>query len=229
MPEKSFWAGTVELAPGVSLPFQMNLDFTGAKPSGYFVVADEKTPIPEIDRQGNDLTFRFSEYGAEMRGAWNGSEWTGNYLRIRSTGTKSFKFTASPESELAKAAAMDLPPTGNYQVDDSTVAKVWTKGGALYGTFIATDGDYGVLEGRVAGRGIQLNRFTGWQAISIILGPASSGTLNGKFYAAANDKPQDLVLRPRADLNIQAPASQQTTMKDPGAEFVFSGVSLSGE
>jgi thiol-disulfide isomerase/thioredoxin len=207
----------------------MNLDVAGARPSGYFLVGQEKTPIPEIVRNGNDLELKFSEYGAEMRGTWDGSEWSGNYLRIRSTRTKSFRFTASPESEPAVPARVDAMPVGDYQVNPTTVAKLWLKDSAAYGTFIATDGDYGLLEGRVAGRGIQLNRFTGWQAISIILGPAWNGSLHGKFYAAANDKPADLNLQPRSDLDIQPPASQQTTMKDPGAEFTFSGVASAGE
>ena len=99
----------------------------------------------------------------------------------------------------------------------------------LYGTFIATDGDYGLLEGRPAGRGIQLSRFTGWQAIAIKLEPGAADTLSGTLYAAANDKPQDLLLRPRADLNIEPPANQQTVMRDPQAGFAFSGVSLGGE
>jgi thiol-disulfide isomerase/thioredoxin len=229
LPEKSFWRGTVELAPGVPLPFQMNLDLTPARPTGYFLVGPERTPIPEIERNGNDLALKFSEYGAEMRGTWDGSEWSGNYLRIRSTGTKSFRFTASPESEPELPARVDSIPEGNYQVNPTTVAKLWLKDAAPYASFIATDGDYGLLEGRLAGRGIQFNRFTGWQAISIILGPAWDGTLRGKFYAAANDNPEDLNLQPRSDLDIQPPANEQTMMKDPAAPFAFSGVSSSGE
>jgi thiol-disulfide isomerase/thioredoxin len=228
MPDKSFWSGTLELAPGVALPFQMSLDLSGA--SGYFLVAEDKTPIPELTRSGNDVTIKFSEYGAEMRGTWDGGELRGTYLRIRPAGTKSFPFSASPEGEPSRPVRVDSAAlTGNYQVNETTVAKLWSKDGSAYGTFIETDGDYGLLEGRPAGRGIQLSRFTGWQAISIILGPASNGTLHGKYYAASNDKPQDLVLQPRPDLNIEPPARQRTAMKESGAEFAFSGISLSGE
>src|SRR5262249_56554180 len=134
------------------------------------------------------------EEGRERRGPGEGREWTGNSLRIRPPGPGFFRFRAPPESGPAAAVRMTSVPEGNYQVDETTVARLWRKDGAVYGTFIATDGDYGVLEGRLAGRGIQLNRFTGWQAISIILGPAGNGILRGKYYAAANDKPQDLTL-----------------------------------
>ncbi|HEY2382203.1 MAG TPA: TlpA disulfide reductase family protein [Terriglobia bacterium] len=227
MPEKSFWAGTVELAPGVHLPFQMYLDLEGKK-AGYFLVGEEKTPIPEVESAPSQVALKFSEYGAEMHGDWNGGGLTGDYMRIRSTGTKSFKFTAAPERQPQPAERVDIAPAGNYQVDETTVARLWKKDGGAYGTFIATDGDYGLLAGRLAGRGVQFNRFTGWQAISIILGPAWNGTLQGKYYAAANDKPQELVLRPRSDLNLELPAAQQTVMKDSGAGFSFSGVSLDG-
>ncbi len=229
IPEKTFWNGTVELADGVDVPFQMNLDLSPPNPTGYFLVGDEKAPIPEIVRNGNEIVFKFSEYGAEMRGTWDGREWKGSYLRIRSTGTKSFKFAASPQSAAALPVSADAALAGNYQVDEKTVAKLWAKDGALYGTFIATDGDYGLLEGRPAGRGIQLSRFTGWQAIAIKLEPGAAGTLSGTLYAAANDKPQDLLLRPRADLNLEPPSNEQTVMSDPQAEFAFAGVSLDGE
>jgi thiol-disulfide isomerase/thioredoxin len=229
IPDRSFWAGNVELAPGLKVPFQMYVDFSQSKPSGYFFVGDEKTPIPEIERDLDYITFKFSEYGAEMRGSWDGRQWSGNYLRIRPTGTKSFPFTASPENEPAAPRPVDFSPVGNYQVNETTVAKLWRKDGGVYGTFIATDGDYGLLQAQPGGRGIQFNRFTGWQAISIIVGPAWNGSLRGKYYAAANDQPEDVVLTPRADLVIEPPASQLVTMKDPAAPFAFSGLSLSGE
>src|ERR1700688_4098666 len=129
MPERGGWNGTIELPGGKALPFRMELDLSGAKPAGYFINGDEKTSIPEISRNGDNLAFTFSEYGAEMRGAWDGSQWSGNYLRHRSDGTKSLRFAASPEnSSPKKSSAIATPPQGNYQVsfqgedkpDDST-------------------------------------------------------------------------------------------------------------
>src|SRR5262249_40149169 len=141
IPERAAtWNGTVELAPGILLPFEMSLDLSSPKPTGYFLVGDEKTPIPEISKSGNSLTLGFSEYQAEMRGTWNGREWTGNYLRHRSSGTKSFKFTASPKADSSVNVSANSPnaalPVGNFQVvfqdkgssDNTTVAKLWSKG-----------------------------------------------------------------------------------------------------
>ena len=46
----------------------MSLDLSGAPPSGYFLVGDEKAPIPEIARNGNDLIFRLLRAKAEAQG-----------------------------------------------------------------------------------------------------------------------------------------------------------------
>src|SRR5262252_4773878 len=91
MPEHSNWSGAVELPGEIMVPFRMDLDFAGSKPTGSFIVGDEKTAIPEIFRNGDSVILRFSEYGAEVRAAWNGIGLVGNYLRIRSGGTTSFK------------------------------------------------------------------------------------------------------------------------------------------
>ena len=80
----------------MDLPFQMNLDLSPPNPTGYFLVGDRRRDT--IVRNGNEIVFKFSEYGAEMRGTWDGREWKGSYLRIRSAGTKSFKFSALPQS-----------------------------------------------------------------------------------------------------------------------------------
>src|SRR5215831_19490099 len=75
LPEQSGWAGTIELANGtIHLPFRMFLDLHSTSPAGYFLIGNEKAPIPEITRQGDSITLAFSEYGAEMRAAWNGAQ-----------------------------------------------------------------------------------------------------------------------------------------------------------
>src|SRR5262245_63378900 len=72
LPEHSNWVGTVELPGEIMVPLRMDLDLGGSKPSGSFIVGDEKNPIPEISRSGDSLILRFSEYSAEVRASWNG-------------------------------------------------------------------------------------------------------------------------------------------------------------
>ncbi len=231
--ERGMWVGSVVLTEGIIVPFRMNLDL-GPKPTGYFLVGDEKTPIPEISRDRNNVTLRFSEYGAEVRAQWDGEELVGDYVRIRSDGTRSFTIHGEPERPGDWPVTTTSVPDGNYQVvfqdesktDDTTVAKFWTKNGQSYGTFIAPDGDYGLLLGRPLGNGFQFSRFTGWQAFVITV-EAHGGDWSGKFYAASNAQPKSFILKPRAD--VEATAAKPAIMKNRDAEFAFSGLTLSGE
>jgi thiol-disulfide isomerase/thioredoxin len=237
MPSHTIWSGTLQLSEGKPLPFRMELDLSGKSPTGHFIVGTERTPIPEVSRNGDSLVFDFSEYGAEMRGTWDGRRLKGNYLRHRSEGTKSFPFVASPQgTPLAKESSATLvPPLGSHEVHfqdadrsgRATVARLWTAQDALYGTFIAPDGDYGLLEGRFTGGGIELSRFTGWQAILIELEPEGP-RWSGKFYAASNENPRAFTLGEAGDLDASTPAAV-TSMKKPESAFEFSCTSLSGE
>ena len=235
MPQRTSWNGTLTL-PETQVALRMDLDLSGEKPSGSFIVGNEKTPIPEVTRSGDSLTFAFSEYGAEMRARWDGHELKGEYLRHRSNGSKSFPFTASPEPVAPTNKRAPNPPTGTFQVafndqkegDGLTLAKLWKDGDSYYGTFIAPDGDYGLLAGTAATQGIQLHRFTGWQAIAIELQPDGTGW-SGKFHAASNDAPRAFSLQPHTGPEPPAPPAKQTAMKNPDAAFAFSCSSLSGE
>ncbi len=234
MPTNGIWGGTVELADAKLLPFRFDLDLRNPTPTGFFLVGDEQTPIPEISRQGDALAFRFSEYGAEMSGTWDGRRWKGAYRRFRPGGTTSLNFTASPEA--ANPSDGGSPrvsvPVGKYQVSfadeqrSTTLATLWTTGEALYGTFIAPDGDYGLLVGRPAAGSVQLNRFTGWQAMAIVL-EQHGETWSGQFYTQS-EKPRRFTLESRTDLELQTPPNLQTRLKDPAMGFVFEGESLSG-
>jgi thiol-disulfide isomerase/thioredoxin len=226
MPEH--WTGTLSLPEGTQIPFEMNLSLAGPKPSGHFVVGNEKTPIPEISWDGKALDFQFSEYGADMHVTWDGSQLSGEYRRIRSSGTKVFPVRATPKSETA-VASPNAPAAGTYLVrfdDDKegesrTVAKLWSEAGTPYGTFIAPDGDYGLLKGAPNDNGIQLSRFTGWQAFAIEIHKNGTGT----FHAASLDMPKPFKLARYVD----APSLRETTMKNPASSFAFACSSLSGE
>ncbi len=217
----------------------MFLDLHSKNEKGYFLVGDEKTIIPELSRQGNSITFTFSEYGAEMRGTWNGRELNGTYLRHRLEGITSLNFSAVPEASPAASSQVEAvktpSPAGKYRVrfdgpdsrESATVATISTNGKFVYGTFIAPDGDYGLLTGDRAAATLQLNRFTGWQAMAITL-ESSGGVWSGNFYFL-NDKPRPFKLEPATQLQVETPADLQTAMKDSQTGFQFEGISLSGE
>jgi len=236
-PQRGTWNGTLRL-PEATIPFRMELNFSDSKPTGNFIVGNEKTSIPEISRNGDALTFSFSEYGAEMRAVWDGHELKGDYLRLRASGTKTFPFSASPE--LAPYAGSGSPPVepplGTFEVlfenrkpeDGVTLARLWKSGDSYLGTFIAPDGDYGLLEGMPTALGIQLNRVTGWQAIAIELQAGGAGW-SGKFHAASNDKPLAFRLKPATNPEPAMPTTKQTAMKNPESSFAFACISSSGD
>src|SRR5262245_47892599 len=89
------WHGTVELAPGKLVSFKAELAPQATPPVGRLLVGNELVPVPEISITGNSLVLSFSEYGAEMRGTMEGKTWSGEYLRHRAEGTRSFKFSAT--------------------------------------------------------------------------------------------------------------------------------------
>jgi thiol-disulfide isomerase/thioredoxin len=232
LPEQAVWNGSVQL-PEVKVPIRMELSLAGSNPAGHFIVGAEKTPIPEISRNGDSLTFGLSEYGAEMRATWNGKELKGDYLRIRSSGTKTFPFAVSP-GPARKPDATPTEPIGDFQVafedqkpgDPITVAKLWKEGGAYFGTFIAPDGDYGLLEGASSATGVQFSRFTGWQAIAIELKPDGSGW-TGRFHAASSDKPRAFTLQSSAAAGPSI--ANEPSMKNPNSPFAFACTSLDGQ
>jgi len=240
MPVRSTWSGAVDLKDGVSVPFQMELDFSGPQATGFFLNGGEITSIPEIARTDQSIALGFSEYGAVIRAAWDGRQLTGNYLRIRSNETKAFPFTATPEPDRPAQTHVDSEIAqslvGNYRVlfendgktNDSTLAKFWKEGDSIQGTFIAPDGDYGLLAATHSGDTIQLSRFTGWQAIALVLN-RDNGTWSGAFHAASDAKPRRFTLQPRGDLQIEAPAPKRAVMKNRNGRFEFSGISTSGE
>jgi thiol-disulfide isomerase/thioredoxin len=232
LPERTTWHGILHL-PETTISFRLELDLSGAKPQGSFIVGDEKTPIPEISRDGDALTFSFSEYGAEMRATWDGGQLKGDYLRHRASGTKSFIFSASPDGPPSQSRSV-AAPTGTFQVvfegqapeETATVASIWKEGpSAYYGTFIAPDGDYGLLEGVPTPQGIQFGRFTGWQAIAIDL-KLDGGNWSGTFHAAHNDKPKPFTLQMG---EWSAAEGKEAAMKKAKNPFAFECTALTGE
>src|SRR4030095_8546170 len=103
---------------------------------------------------------------------------------------------------------------------------IWKEGQvSYYGTFIAPDGDYGLLEGTPTRDGIQLSRFTGWTGIAIRL-KREGERWSGKFHAAHTDKPRAFTLQTRTDSAVEG---QHVRMKNPNAPFTFACTSLTGE
>lgn len=238
IPEEATWSGTITLAEDRRLPLRLELDLTSSPPTGSFLVADERTPIPEIRRNGDSLSIILSEYGAAMLGTWNGSSWNGGFFRYRKD-TIQLAFSASPESPAGVPPAASTPPgirlVGTFQVyynnpegiDSTTMAKFWTSGDSVLGTFIDPSGDHGLMVGTQSGSTARIGRFTGWQANLIEL-EQREGQWTGKYYAR-QFPPQLFSLVARPSIPAKPLDPRRTRMRNPSARFIFSGVTADGD
>ena len=237
-PEKTHWDGELHRSDGKNIPFRAFIDLQSATPSGYFLVGDERTPIPEIQRQGDSLIFVFSEYSAALRGSVQGDRWQGNYIRYRTTPI-AIPFSATAETpeksrrpEVTKPA---IPLVGKFQaflqdggrVDSTTLATFWMKNDSVYGTLIAPDGDYGLNVGIQNGTSVALSRFTGWQA-QLLEFNQSGSSWKGTMYVR-NDPPVQLTLESHPTSKEKISGAQETKIKKSGVPFTFAGVTANGD
>ena len=237
-PQKGLWKGAITLVEQKQLPFLVYLDLTPPAPSGYFLNGTEQTPIPEIHQSGDSLTFVFSEYGAVMHSVWKSGRLTGTFLRFRKDTTTNV-FEASPvsgaEEGVKSRTTPDVPLVGKYQVfqknrdgiDSGSAATFWSRGDSVFGTFIAADGDLGLMGGKQNGSTVQLGRFSGWQGQMIELtrtGNQWSGTL---YYRMPPSVP--FALEPRSSKTMEPPTAKNTALKDPRKPFAFTGVTVMGD
>ncbi len=232
------WSGQLHRSDNKTIPFRAFVDLQAQPPSGYFLVGDERTPIPEIARNGDSLTFLFSEYNAAMRGVLHGTTWDGEYLRYRSS-TKSMPFTATAESngngQTTETNKPAIPLVGKFQaivgegkaIDSAALGTFWMRKDSIFGTLIEPDGDYGLNAGTQTGTLARLSRFTGWQAQVLELtqdGNKWKGTI---FYR--DDQPTPIVLEPRPGTVAALAGGRATRVKDPRKQFWFSGTTAAGD
>ncbi|HAV23547.1 MAG TPA: hypothetical protein DCX46_08655 [Bacteroidetes bacterium] len=236
-PDRSEWSGALTLHSGTLLPFHMTLDLTGPAPSGFFTVGDERTQIPECRTTSDSIILEFSEYGASLRGRWDGSRLSGSYFRYRSD-TTSIPFFAAPLGSEAYARTASSPPgvalVGTFQaylqgsstVDSSTTGVFWSRADSVFGTLIAPDGDYGLFAGVQRGDSAYLGRFTGWQVLKLELG-RTGASWSGRLFVRGGS-PTPFQLEPRPTAEPEATPDKITAAADPKAKFRFSGLTTEG-
>jgi thiol-disulfide isomerase/thioredoxin len=239
LPPQGKWKGSVSISGGRAIPFTLHLNLDGAQPSGYFLVGSERTPVPVVERNGDSVRLEFAGYDSEMRGAWNGTALTGQYLRFR-TDTSSLSFSAVPEEATATmstrpTAPPSLPLTGTFRtflesprgVDSSLTSTFWTQNDSVFGTILDPSGDYGLLGGVQQGNDVRLARFTGWQAILLELA-LREDRWEGWYYV--RDLPaQRIWLRPSISATETLGSSGTTRMRRPRMPFTFEGITPEGD
>jgi thiol-disulfide isomerase/thioredoxin len=237
IPQQAMWAGKLTLPEGRQLPFRFFLDRSTPELSGFFLNSSEQTLIPEIRLSGDSLLFLFSEYGAAMGGVWNGNQWRGKFYRYRND-TSWNEFIAAPvwsgEQHPDFLPATRTSLNGKYRVysssgngiDSSMTANFWVRNDSILGTFIAPDGDFGLLAGTQSGSRITLSRFTGWQAFVLELEQQGS-EWNGHLFARTG-KPITCRLESLWNSAHNEQLTLGVTKKNKNQRFTFSGITSSG-
>ncbi len=241
LPEKGEWKGSVQIAEGSSADLSFSLDLMTSPPSGYFLVGDEQTQIPEIIRRGDSLFFVISEYGVEMKSRWNKGILQGRYYRYRAD-TTFLEFEAAPveaSGQYGASTPPSSPPSiklvGRYRVfftdngtpDTAKAATFWAKNDSIFGTILEASGDHGLLAGVQTGNRVVLHRFTGWQIHRLEV-QYEDGGWKGRYFTR-NLPPQKLSLEPRVELFARPAGVRDTRMKNPRTPFVFEGITADGE
>lgn len=225
------WSGYAAIADEKLLPIRAMIELETDQPFGYFDVAGERTPIPEIRRWGDSLSLNFSEYGAQMIGRLGADRFAGQYYRLWED-TTSFPFVLFRRPEEPVMTPVDSAVAGTYRfilgtgdgADDSSVATLSIDGTRISGTVIHPSGDYGLLEGYQSGESIRLFRFTGWQALYFELTPSEIG-YRGRFHVRADPPREVALVRTSADARE---VDRVTRLRDPESPFLFSGVTADG-
>lgn len=225
------WVGYAAIAGDRLLPIRATVNVDTTEPNGYFSVAGERTPIPEITVSDDSMEFRFAEYGAVMTGRLESDRFAGRYIRFRED-TTSFPFVLFFNQPQNPLTAPDSSVAGTYrvifgngdEVDSSSIAVLDVAEGRLSGTVIHPSGDYGLLESAQGNGTLRLYRFTGWQALYFELTESEIG-FRGR-YQLRNEPPRDVAFIRTSDDARET--DRITRMKNPDEPFLFSGLTSSG-
>jgi len=241
LPEKKIWRGSIKIADGQSVDLGFYLDVAVSPPSGYFLVGNEQTQIPEIIRRGDSLFFVISEYGVEMKSRWTGDTLKGRYYRYRAD-TTFLEFEASPAEESAPYGAT-VPPSstpstklvGRFRAffgrdggtDTTMAATFWARNDSIFGTILEASGDHGLLAGVQTGNRAILHRFTGWQIHRLDV-QYEEERWEGRYFTR-NLPSQPVRLEPRVEFLARPVGVRNTRMKNPKVPFTFEGTTADGE
>ena len=236
IPQNVQWTGALQMQNGRLLAVQFHLDLK-TEPTGWMIVGDERTLIPEVRVVGDSVVLAFAEYDAAIRARWDGGRLEGSYERYRKD-TVRIPWWAEPNAGGNEPRTPSMPAValvGSYrvffarddEVDTLTSARFWVKGDSLFGSFIAADGDYGLFAGNQNGDTVVLDRFNGWQALKLEMryeGMSWAGELYSRDLRPTSFR---LESRPGADAVVHA--ERTTKAKESKAPFRFTGVTPEGD
>lgn len=228
------WDASVAL-DSMKVPFRMEFQGSAETLKGALLDGDNRIWSTQGSVEGGKLHLRWDFFDSDLRAEWKDGAWQGEYVRRTRAGLVRRPFEARPYQAAADPGKADVSLAGHWilKTDSTSRANVMEaifrqSGAELTGTVQRVDGDFGVLEGKIAQKSAILSHFDGIRAtlleVSIQSDGTLAGTLNGKvhFTGARTEKATALGIPQPPD------PARYTSVKDPSVPFAFRFQDLDG-
>jgi thiol-disulfide isomerase/thioredoxin len=233
------WEGNATVH-GQQVPLRLRVGGSSEKLEAALLNGPENSPATSAVFSGNHLLVMFNYYAKSLDATLDGGHLTGTF------GTTGTRYPVTLELHGAATPAAVAAPEGT--LGDWEVAVKSAKGESAWQLHLGDgggntvnaviqriDGDTGSLYGVWTGKEYRVSHFTAAGPALYSFVPQADGTLlvSNLLRADVNEQ-QNLVARRPAQARaaaLQGPTdpTEQTTVKDPSARFVFSFPDLSGK
>lgn len=233
-PPAGRWDATV-VVNEVEIPFQFEI--TGRAPDLRASFFDGDLRVRSTSgrvENGNNLVFRFDQYGSRIEAAWSGNELQGKYDR----GTRGAPYPFRAHRARPAPASKGKIPTiaGEWKIATTSDKGekafrflVRQSGDQVSAAILRVDGDTGTLSGGFRDGTFVLSHFSGARPLLLEVTPAADGSLE----ILQNKQTRLVALRveDRRARELPEPTDpqQHTTVKDRAAPFTFSFPDLNGQ
>jgi peroxiredoxin len=216
-PPRGVWSAAI-VVEGGEAPFRMEFEPRGGAMRGAVLDGGRRLWSTAGSYKDRKLTLRWDYYDATLAATLEGAELRGTYTRQTRSGVVSRVFHARPHKAAPARGPRPAQIAGRwiFETEGQGPAGVMEglfkqRGAEVEGTMQRIDGDFGTLEGRVAGNRITLSHFDLIRATVIDLSAAPDGTLSGTINGRAKIKGV------RAEKKTAAPPdpSTFTRVRDP--------------
>ncbi|HEX4024868.1 MAG TPA: TlpA disulfide reductase family protein [Steroidobacteraceae bacterium] len=235
----------VASAPGLTIPFKLQISTHGAQISGWLFNGDTRVVATSGSDDDGHIVLRFDQFARELDATLGADgKLDGTYGPL----TLSTKSRARPYAIHAERAPSPQPDDGQPA---PSIAGLWLipaqsrkknekawrlivrqSHSAVSAAILRVDGDTGTLTGRWKSGQVLLSNFSGTRAELIELAPAAGGTLSLRVYDGRGNITEYTAYRP-ADAAAKglpgaADAAHHTTVRDASEIFRFSATDLDG-
>jgi peroxiredoxin len=228
------WRVVIEL-PGMELPVQLHLDNQASE--AWFINGSEQVRVPEITRNGDQLTLRFPAFNNTFELTQSGDRMEGQLtlvkrdyeqvMRVSAKRGLEYRFSESAEPGFNVTGRWETVFTDSDGKHTQAVGEFDQQGSRVVGTFLTPTGDYRYLEGEVNGKRLLLSTFDGAHAFAFAAELDEDGRLVGDFISGTRSHETWVATR---NFDARLPDAFELTFLKEGYETLeFSFPDLEGK